>query len=77
MSITITEFLPISIFTGLSELRKIREELRIMNCGSQEEKNQLRTEIKEQKKKETKVALILIGIGIVIPAIIDMVKKTR
>ena len=69
--------IPISIIAGMSELRLIREELQIMNCGSQYEKNQLRAEIKEQRKNETIGALILIGIGVIIPAIIEMVRKAR
>lgn len=66
-----------TIISATAVLHEIKTELQIMNCATEEEKDELRTKFKENKKN-TIIASVAIGvISFMIPVIIESVKKGR
>ncbi len=68
------ENIELGIFTGVLCLNEICKELRIMNCGSQEEKIAMRKKYDDLAKNTLTVGL-LVSLGIAIPTIYAYLKK--
>jgi hypothetical protein len=68
------ENIEVGIFTGVLCLNGIYKELRIMNCGSQEEKIAMRKRY-DDIAKNTLTAGLLVSLGFAIPAIYAYLKK--
>ncbi len=59
-----------------TKLALIREELQIMNCETQAEKDALRTQFKEDRTKMAKIGFVIMGIAFVVPVIVDIIRKS-
>ncbi len=70
------ENIELGIFTGVLCLNEICKELRIMNCGSQEEKIAMRKKYDDITKSGLTAGL-LIGLGFAIPTVYAYLKNRK
>jgi hypothetical protein len=71
------DLMVLAMTAGVHELRMLRQDLQIMDCASQEEKQALRRKFEEQEKKKAKSTCILIGVAAVVTIACSIIKRSR